>query len=146
MAGPSSPGPSGQHSQPNTSQTANVPRPDSMPARGHVTAPRFDPTNPRELRRYFDELELLFGRCSIASRVEQKKFARHYVDIDTSDLWGSIAQYGNQHSFEDFVRAITALYPGADDERRWTLTDLDALIGEQIRLGIRNITELGTYY
>jgi hypothetical protein len=117
-----------------------------MPPRGHSTAPRFDPSKPRELRRYFDELDLLFGSCQIADNPEKKKFACHYVDIDTSDLWKSIPQHAAASTFQEFVTAVIKLYPGADDDRRWTQIDLDALVGEQLRLGIRTMTDLGNYY
>ena len=117
-----------------------------MPSRGHPTAPRFDPARPRELWRYFDELELLFVQCEITDPVKQKKFARHYVDIDTSDLWGSIPQFAPAFSFDSFIDAIIEFYPGAEDSRKWTLADLDALIGERTRLGIRNVTDLGNYH
>ena len=47
----------------------------SMPARSHATAPRFDPTQARELRRYWDELESLFDKCGIADDLSRKKWA-----------------------------------------------------------------------
>ena len=38
------------------------------------------------------------------------------------------------------------MYPGALDDRTYTPQDLDALIGERIRIGIVNPHELGEYY
>ena len=117
-----------------------------MPARGHSTAPSFLPSQPRELRRYFDQLAHHFTKCGIETDAEKKQFARLYVDIDTSDLWGAIPEHEEGKSYADFVKAIYKLYPGAEDERMWSISDMDKLVGEQLRLGIHTATKLGTYY
>jgi hypothetical protein len=51
----------------------------TMPARGHSTAPKFSPTQPRELRRYFEELEVLFARCQVTNDVERKKHVAIWI-------------------------------------------------------------------
>ncbi|KIM88123.1 hypothetical protein PILCRDRAFT_3170, partial [Piloderma croceum F 1598] len=58
-----------------------------MPARGDRSAPHFDPQQPRELRRFFAELDFAFTRAGVADRTAQKKHACRYVDVDTADLW-----------------------------------------------------------
>lgn len=50
----------------------NAPKTRDMPARGHSTAPTFDPENPRTLRRFFQELELLFARTGTDEDEERK--------------------------------------------------------------------------
>ena len=102
-----------------------------MPARGDRSAPRFDPQQPRELRRYFADLDFAFTRAAIAERAEMKKQACRYVDVDTADLWESISEYANQQStYEDFVKAVHALYPGSEEERKWSVANMDKLVGE----------------
>jgi hypothetical protein len=118
----------------------------SMPTRGHTTAPKFSPDQPRELRRYFEELEVLFGSCSITAEPEMKKHACRYLDIDTSDFWQSIPEYGPATNYANWKVAIYKLYPGSDDQRRWTMTDMDKLVGERTRLGIQSVDELASYY
>jgi hypothetical protein len=49
--------------------------PSTMPPRGHGSAPKFTPDVPRELQRYFKELELLFGPAQIVDNTEKKKHA-----------------------------------------------------------------------
>jgi hypothetical protein len=118
----------------------------TMPARGHSTAPKFSPTQPRELCRYFEELEVLFARCQVTNDIERKKHACHYLDIDTSDFWQSINEYAIATTYESWKTAIYKLYPGSEDNRRWTMNDMDKLVGEQMRLGILTIEELASYY
>jgi hypothetical protein len=118
-----------------------------MPARNHSSAPSFKKSDtPRELRRYFEELDHLLKANSIVDDDEKKSYARRYVDIDTSDLWETIPEHKAASSYQQFVEALYKLYPGSDNERRWALTDMDALIGEHARLGIYTLAELGTYY
>jgi hypothetical protein len=120
--------------------------PSQMPARGHSTAPTFDPTRPRELRCYFNELELLFSDSNITAPGIMKKHACRYVDIDTSELWESIPEYAPGISFNDFRIAVHKLYPGSEDDRKFSISDMDKLVGEQLRISIHNLNDLGVYY
>jgi hypothetical protein len=88
----------------------------TMPARNHSTAPKFRSDQPRELRRYFDELGHLFGNCQINSDEDKKKYAVRYLEIDLADLWETLPQYQAPYSYDDFVQAIFILYPGASEE------------------------------
>jgi hypothetical protein len=38
------------------------------------------------------------------------------------------------------------MYPGAQGDRKWTIADMDKLIGEQLRMGIYDAQELSGYY
>ena len=120
--------------------------PPPMPARGHVTAPSFDVSNPRELPRYFEDLEMLFTTSNITDAVAKKLQAARYVDIDTSALWKDLDEYGPTHNWAAFKAAVYALYPGSDTDRMWSISDMDKLIGEQLRIGITDTTSLGVYH
>jgi hypothetical protein len=121
--------------------------PIPMPVRGDRTAPRFDPKQPRELRRYFADLDFVFVRAAVTDKDEKKKHATRYVDVDTSELWETLLEFtDNQKTFEEFVTAVYALYPGADEERKWSVADMDKLVGERSRLGIISLGDLGEYY
>jgi hypothetical protein len=102
----------------------------TMPARGHSTALKFTPTQPHELHRYFKELEVLFARCQVTNNVERKKHVCQYLDIDTSDFWQSINKYAPATTYESWKTAIYKLYPGSEDSHRWTMTNMDKLVGE----------------
>src|SRR6202453_5341598 len=117
-----------------------------MPACGHSTAPKFPIDQPHELRRYFQELDILFDSCAVVDDEEKKKHARRYLDIDSSDLWGSLPEHAAMSSYPDFVKAVYKLYPGTNDERKWTVANMDKLIGQKNREGIYNVSGLGEYY
>ena len=118
----------------------------TMPARGHSSTPKFTADQPRELQRYFQELEILLDSARIVDAQIMKKHACRYLDVDSTELWESIAEYAAPSTFDEFKRAIFKLYPGSEDERKWTITDMDKLVGEQLRVGILDANELGPYY
>ena len=124
------------------------PQPDlsQLPSRGHSSAPRFDPSKPRELRRYFDEINVILRKAHITDENEMKQWARHYVDFDTSDLWETLPEAAAPSSYDDWVRAVTKFYPGADEDRKWSIGDLNKLTGEYLRTGIETSEQLGDYY
>jgi len=117
-----------------------------MPARGHSSAPKFDPTKARELPSYFEELEILSRQCGITAEQDMKVQVCRYLDINSSDLWKSVTEYQGTASYADFKTAVTKYYPGATSDRKWNISDLDKLVGEYSRSGIYSIDELGVYY
>ncbi|EED83842.1 predicted protein [Postia placenta Mad-698-R] len=126
------------------SQNTNTPL---MPPRGHSTAPSFDPSEVRSLRRYFQDLEALFTRCQITDEAAKKQWAVRYPSIDVADLWETIESFIDvAKSYNDWKADVRALYPGTDDTRKWSLADMDQLIGERARIGIHNAADLGCYY
>ena len=121
--------------------------PRQMPARGHATAPTFDPSQPRTLRRYFADLEVLFTSCQIAADLEKKQAVAHYTDIDTSELIESQIEYSDPtKTYADLKAALLKLYPGAEEERKYTNKDLEALISIWSQRGIHSASDLGSYH
>ena len=118
----------------------------TMPARGHSTAPKFDIAQPRELHRYFNELDLLFTACNITNEELMKQHACRYLDIDSSELWESLPEFSPGITYDVFRTAVYKLYPGSDDDRKWSISDMDKLVGEQLRTGILDANDLGAYY
>jgi hypothetical protein len=49
-------------------------------------------------------------------------------------------------SYEDWKEEVINLYSGADEKTKWTMSDLDKLVGERARLEIYNLADLGAYY
>lgn len=118
-----------------------------MPARGHATAPTFDPSQPRTLRQYFADLEVLYTSCQIATEVEKKRYVAHYTDIDTSELIESQDKFGDTTKmYADLKSALLKLYPGAEEERKYTNKDLESLILLWQCCGIHSVSELGSYH
>jgi hypothetical protein len=120
--------------------------PSTMLPRGHSSTHKFTPDVPRELQHYFKELELLFGPAQIVDDTEKKKHTCRYIDIDTADLREAIPEFDGTKTFDEFKSAIFKLYPSSESERKWTIADMDKLVGEQLRMGILNVSDLGNYY
>src|SRR5258705_5088759 len=143
--------------RPHTSKIRSEPRHTShiapnthyitMPARFDRLAPRFDPNRPRELRRYFADLAEYLTQANVEEEQEKKRYACRYIEIDTEELWTSLLEYSDRaKSFSDFVLAIYRLYPGSDGQRQWLVADMERLVEERCRIGIRTLGDLGDYY
>jgi hypothetical protein len=88
---------------------------------------------------------LLFGPAQIVDDTEKKKHACQYIDINTTDLWEAIPEFDSTKTFDDFKSAIFKLYPSSESERKWIIADMDKLVGEQLHVGILNVSDLGNY-
>ncbi len=58
-----------------------------MPVFGERAAPVFNSSKPREIVRYFNQLEDLFNQCAVATDAAKKKYVITYVDVDTAETW-----------------------------------------------------------
>ena len=118
-----------------------------MPARGDRSAPTFDPAKPRELKRFFVDLEYHFKAIPTLSDAEKKEHATRYVSIEVADIWETLPEFSNgNNTFDDFKKAIQSLYPAANEDYRYTLADMDILIGNRQRLGIHSLADLADYH
>jgi hypothetical protein len=118
-----------------------------MPTRGDHAALHFDPKQPRELRRYFADLDFLFKRSHISNDQERKGHACYYLDFTTAELWESLLEFSNRDKlFADFALAIYKLYPGSESDRKWSIADLEKLVEERSRIGVHSLGDLGDYY
>ena len=118
-----------------------------MPSRGERGAPTADLTRPRTLIRYFKDLESLFVRAGITTDADKKNLATHYVEMEVEDVWTGYPEFKNQaKTYDEFKKAIIDHYPEASGEYLYALSDIDTLIGERHRLGIRTLTELITFH
>ncbi|KAI9064920.1 hypothetical protein FKP32DRAFT_1611013 [Trametes sanguinea] len=118
-----------------------------MPPRGDPRAPYFDPDNPRTLRRFFQDLEALFERSGVESDAQKKQWVLRYFSIDVADLCENLPECADDtKTYEDFKRAIIALYPGADDSRKYSLADVENLVARRASAPIATAAELSSYY
>jgi hypothetical protein len=62
------------------------------------------------------------------------------------DLWEAIPEFDVTKTFNEFKSAIFKLYPGSESKRKWTIADMDKLVGEQLQMGILDVPDLGNYY
>ena len=118
-----------------------------MPARGERAAPSFDNTKPRELIRFFEELEYLFTRADLKDETEKKKHVLRYVDFDIEQIWKTFPEFSDAtKTYLNFKAAILVHYPDASGDYVYSLRDMDLLIGERQRLGISNTVDLADYH
>ncbi|KAI0258010.1 hypothetical protein BC834DRAFT_837080 [Gloeopeniophorella convolvens] len=118
-----------------------------LPVCGERTAPTFDDKKPRELARYFEDLEYLFTKFQVIDPAEMKKAAIRYLDIDTADLWKTAPEYGDAgKTYDQFKVAIHGLYPGSTGDRRYTIKDLELLVSNTAQAGLSSSNDLGDYY
>jgi hypothetical protein len=82
----------------------------------------------------------------VTTDLEKKKHTIRYVDIDTADLWESLPEYANTITYTVFVAVLYKLYPRSEDERKWSIADMDTLVGAQLCEGIPDLHTLGEYY
>ncbi|KAF7372138.1 hypothetical protein MVEN_00072700 [Mycena venus] len=124
-----------------------APAPTPMLARGDRNAPQFDSTKPHELRRYFTDLEFLLGRAAVTDNAEMKKRATRFLSVEDQEIWEGLPSFKDaQKSFSDFKAAVLKLYSGNDEDHRFGLNDLDALVGQYSRVGILSLDDLKTFY
>ncbi|KAF7359972.1 hypothetical protein MVEN_00724100 [Mycena venus] len=107
----------------NSAPMPAAPAPTPMPARGDRNAPQFDSTKPHELRRYFTDLEFSLGRAAVTDDAEMKKHATRFLSVENQEIW-----------------------EGNDEDRRFGLNDLDALVGQYSQVGILSLDDLKTFY
>ena len=118
-----------------------------MPARGEHAAPAFDKEKPRELVRFFEELEYLFTRADLEDEVQKKKHVLRYVEFEVEQIWKSFPEYSDPaKTYLDFKAAILVHYPDASGDYVYSLRDMDQLIRERQRIGISNTTDLADYH
>ncbi len=118
-----------------------------MPPRGHRTAPTFDPSKPREIKRFFSELQYHFDTAEITDNTEKKNHATRYVDCDIADLWESLPSFSDpSKGYNDFKTSVFDLYPAADAEYKYTISDLDFLVTSRNRTDLDSLTDLAEYH
>jgi len=121
-----------------------------MPLRNERAAPTFDTSKPRELNRFFEDLEQLFSRVNYTSAtnaIDMKKYTVRYVDFNTEQLWRTFPEFNNPaNTYEDFKAAILVHYPDAAGDFIYSIRDMDLLIGEKQRIGINTNSEMADYH
>jgi hypothetical protein len=121
--------------------------PISMPARGDRNAPQFDSQKPRELPRYFSDLQYLFMCAQVTDSTEKKQHTPRFLTVEDQDIWETLDEFTDAtKTYDEFKRAVLNLYPGTDADRKYSLADLDALIGEYGRIGIHSNADFSEFY
>ena len=119
----------------------------TMPMRNERAAPTFDSSKPRELSRYFEDLEQLMHRAAIDTEAEKKKQVLRYLDFNTEQIWKTFPEFSaDDKTYRQFKDAILVHYPDASGDFVYSMKDMDLLIGERQRLGINSTKDLSDYH
>ena len=113
--------------------------------RNERSVPSFDPTRPRELVRYLEDLEDHFTRCAIADLDDRKKWTLKYVPMRVADLWESLPEWTAAKDWATLKTAVQKRYPASTDTQRFTYQELLRLVRERSRKEITSITEWSEY-
>lgn len=118
-----------------------------MPMRNERAAPKFDSTNPRELPRFFQDLEHLFTRANVALDFDKKQYTVDYADYATEQVWKTFPEFkAVLKTYEDFRDAILEHYPDAAGDFIYSIRNMDMLIGERQRIGMNTSADLSDYH
>ena len=116
-----------------------------MPLRGERSAPIFDKSEPNKLSCYFRQLETLFTRCGIVNDTEKKEYAALYMKADVAETWEALPEYSD--NTKTFVQLKDRLFEVYNQVALcYILSDLDRLIGERQRLGMRSLQDLSEFH
>ena len=118
-----------------------------MPAYGERSAPTFNEDKPRELPRFFFELERLFKRDPALTDAEKKADVLRYVDYDLDQVWRTIPEFkSSTATFDDFKAAILAYYPNSTGDYVYNLREKDAHILKFRTEGIHSADDLQRFH
>ena len=118
-----------------------------MPACGECRAPQLNPTKPRGLHRFFDDLRFQFTQSGVVDEAEMKGHALWFVNCNTAELWEILPEFADSTApYGKFVDAVCQLYPGSDAEQCWLIADMEKLVTDTSRTGISSLANLGKYH
>lgn len=119
--------------------SSTMPRPGSRDA-PRLTAEGTD--DPMKVRRYFDDLENLFTDCNINNELDKKKWTVRYPEEQVAWEWKAMSEYSTATStFTDFKKVVLSSYPGATDEERGTMRELNRLFKKYKNIGSDDLDE-----
>jgi len=99
-----------------------------MPSPSDYSAPRFDGHLPL-LKYFFDKVDYLGDFCGL-SAVEKIQHTLRYLNFKEYKTWRSCSSTQGSN-WDVFKTEITVLYPGADEDRKYTVVNLEILVDKQ---------------
>ena len=115
----------------------------TMPSPGDRSAPRFD-GHPPSLKCFFDEVDYLGDSCGLLA-VEKIQYTLRYLDFREYETWRSCSSVRGSN-WDVFRAEITELYPGADENRKYMVVDLEILVDKQGCEPMQLCYQFGEYY
>ena len=117
-----------------------------MPLSNARDAPRFS-SEPAGFDSFFEDVEEL-GKRATLDNADKIKWALRYAPTE-SESWKQVDGYVNPPAdgltFAEFKRQVRATYPQLNDDRRYTIHDLNSLIRRTQEYQDMSRTDLGNY-
>jgi hypothetical protein len=113
-----------------------------MPLRGTDAAPKFD-GNPRELIRYFDDVEQLADAAGL-NDAQRIKATLRYIHRDDAETWETLSEV-KAGDFGKFCEAVKELYPGCKEDKSYMRDDLRRLVADQATKTMHSQDDVGDY-
>jgi hypothetical protein len=118
-----------------------------MPMHNERSAPRFNPTKPRELVHYFEDLsEDQFQWCAVIDLADQKWWVLHYVLVEIADLWESLTDWTAATTWDLVKDTVKKCYSASQTMRRHTHHKLLMLICDRACKDFSSITEWSDFH
>lgn len=96
-------------------------------------APKFDSSQPKELLRFFDEMEIMFEEAGMTGHSARKNALGRYTDSVTQQQWEGLPGFETS-TWEKFKEQIISNYPEAETLKMGTLRSLEKMC--QVHRGI----------
>ena len=122
---------------------ANPPPPYYMPIRGSTNAPSFDGKS-ENLRRFFEDVEEHAVRAAIN---DERKiyYTIRYANPTDGETW-ELLPSRPANDFNAWKDEVFGLYPSLDNDRKYTVSDLERLVDTYRTKRITTKEELGDYH
>lgn len=115
-----------------------------MPTRGHHSAPKFTGEG-QFLSRFFDEIEALATAANLNDR-DKILWTLRYAENAEYEIWSTGLPEASGVNWIAFKTAVTRLYPGSDDDRRYTVNNFESFCELHSRKVMRTKEDLGKYH
>ncbi|EKM74032.1 hypothetical protein AGABI1DRAFT_95917 [Agaricus bisporus var. burnettii JB137-S8] len=140
---PPNPPPNPPNPLPNPPYVVQYNQPRHMPSRYDRNAPKFD-GNPRSLKRFFEDIEVLARDCGITPG-EQIAQTLRYLDGGDYEAWKSRpSAFGND--WNEFKQQVMDMYPGSEEDSLYSVTDLELFVERHASSPMRDQFQFGSYY
>ncbi|KZT23938.1 hypothetical protein NEOLEDRAFT_1068454, partial [Neolentinus lepideus HHB14362 ss-1] len=109
----------------------------ALPLRHDKAVLVFDPENPRSLLCYLEDLEDLFKvhPTLIMNEADKKRTTVKYVPMHEEEMWKGLPEYEDAaKTYKEFITALKTLYPAVHEDQRYSMGDMDRLVGERVRI------------
>ncbi|KAG6903833.1 hypothetical protein DXG01_014492, partial [Tephrocybe rancida] len=94
-----------------------------MPRPGSRDAPRFSSTEPKELPRFLERMDDMFGDYKITDEKTKKKHVCDFADAVSAEEWKSMKTYIDG-TYEEFIEALPKRYGELRHHKEGSLLEL----------------------